>query len=72
MKNLAALKSKKLPFWLTTTIVAGTFGVLFAIEMRCPLRRSKENKLRRNARNFAVAGTAAIALSLTEIPVVEN
>ncbi len=40
------------------------------MEIRRPLRRSTEPKLRRNARNFAVAGISAITLQLVERPVV--
>lgn len=65
-------KSEKLPFWLTGAIVAGTFGTLLLLELRRPLRKEEENKVRRDARNFAVAGTAALALSLTEMPVAER
>jgi sterol desaturase/sphingolipid hydroxylase (fatty acid hydroxylase superfamily) len=72
MRNRNDLRNKKLPFWVTATAVAGTFGILLALEIRCPLRRQQENKLRRGARNFAVAGTAAMALSLTEMPVAEK
>ncbi|MEP6925331.1 MAG: sterol desaturase family protein [Pyrinomonadaceae bacterium] len=62
-------RSEKLPVWLTGAIVVGTFGALFILELRRPLRRNGENKIRRDARNFAVAGIAALALSLTEMPV---
>lgn len=62
-------KSEKLPFWLTGAIVVGTFGALLLFELRRPLRKEKESKARRDARNFAVAGTAALALGLTEMPV---
>lgn len=65
-------KSEKLPFWITAAIVGGTFGALFLLELRRPLRRGREDKLRRDARNFAVAGTAALALSLSEMPVAER
>ncbi len=63
---------KKLPFWLTALVVAGTFGALLAVELSRPLRRPRENKLRHETRNFAVAGTAALALALTEMPVAER
>lgn len=63
---------RKIPFWLTTTIVGGIFAALVLLEVCRPLRSPKENKLRRDVRNFAVAGTAALALSLTEMPVAER
>lgn len=50
----------------------GTFSALVWLERRRPLRRVVESKLRRDARNLAVAGTAALALQLAERPVVER
>ncbi len=50
-------------------ISAGVFGVLFFLEIRRPLRKSVEPKLRRNARNLVVAGLAGVALQLAEQPV---
>ena len=40
---------------VTGVIVAGTFGALLVFELRRPLRDNKENKVRRDARNFAAA-----------------
>ena len=65
-------QSEKLPAWLTVAVVAGTFGALLVFELRRPLRKERENKLRRVARNFAVAGTAAVALAVSEMPVAEK
>jgi sterol desaturase/sphingolipid hydroxylase (fatty acid hydroxylase superfamily) len=65
-------KNRPLPFLLTATVVGTTFAVLFLNELRRPLRCPRENKLRRDTRNFAVAGTAAVALTLTEMPVVKK
>ena len=62
-------QNDKLPSRLIGAIMVGTFGALLVFELRRPLRKGKENKIRRDARNFAVAGTAALALSLTEMPV---
>ena len=44
------------------------FGVLVWRENRRPLRRSVEPALNREGRNLAVAGAAAVALQLTEVP----
>lgn len=63
---------QKIPFLLTAAIVGGMFSALFLLEIRRPLRRLVENKIRRDARNFAVAATVALALSLTEMPVAER
>lgn len=53
---------------ISVPIALGTFGVLLYLENRRPLRRSVEPKLRRNERNLAVAGIAALALQLIEQP----
>jgi sterol desaturase/sphingolipid hydroxylase (fatty acid hydroxylase superfamily) len=56
--------------WLGAALVGGTFAALFLLELQRPLRRTVESKLRRNARNLAVAGLAAAAVQLVERPVV--
>lgn len=53
------------------SLVVGAFGLLWLLERRRPLRRAVEPRLRRNARNLAVAATAAAALRLLERPLVE-
>lgn len=67
--NHTAKKNKKLPVWFSATVVIGTFGILFWMERRRPLRNSVEPKIDRNARNLAVAGVAAAALQISEAPV---
>src|SRR5688572_14146975 len=44
--------------------------LLLWLELRRPLRRSVESKLRRNARNLVVAGLAALSVQVAEKPVV--
>ena len=63
------MKNLKLPAWLNVTLIIGAFGALLWLERRRPLRREVEPKLRRTARNLAVAGIGAVALQLTERPV---
>ena len=53
---------------ISVPIALGTFGALVWLENRRPLRSSVEPKLRRNERNLAVAGIAALALQLAEQP----
>ncbi|MBC7911300.1 MAG: sterol desaturase family protein, partial [Pyrinomonadaceae bacterium] len=65
------MKERKLPNWLGATLAAGAFGLLWFLERRSPLRRSVEPKLKRNARNLAVAGAAALSLQLVERPVIQ-
>ncbi len=51
-------------------LILGTFGVLVWLENRRPLRRSVESKLRRTARNLAVAMLGAVSVQLAEQPIV--
>lgn len=60
---------RPLPPWVSGAIAAATFGVLFWQEIRRPLRKSVEPKLRRNVRNLVVAGLAGVALEVAEQPV---
>lgn len=50
-------------------VIAGVFGALLALELKRPLRKSVEPKLRRNVRNLVVAAAGALALRLAEQPV---
>ena len=59
----------EVPIWVSAPLVVGTFGLLFWLERRWPLRREVEPKLRRNARNLAVAAPGAMTLWLVERPV---
>jgi sterol desaturase/sphingolipid hydroxylase (fatty acid hydroxylase superfamily) len=63
---------RKFPAWISAALAAGAFAALVCLERRRPLRRSVESKLKREARNLAVAGTAAAVLQLAERPVVER
>jgi sterol desaturase/sphingolipid hydroxylase (fatty acid hydroxylase superfamily) len=56
--------------WLMPMLVAGTFGALTWFEVHRPLRRQTESKLRREARNFSVAGLGAVAIQLCLAPVI--
>jgi sterol desaturase/sphingolipid hydroxylase (fatty acid hydroxylase superfamily) len=64
------LRTNDIPGWLSAASVGGTFTALLLLELRRPLRRPVESKLRRNARNLAVAGLAAATVQLIERPVV--
>src|SRR3982751_2325325 len=65
------VKQRKVPDWLSAPLVVGAFGLLWLLERRRPLRREVEPKLRRNARNLAVAGVAAASLQLIERPLIQ-
>lgn len=62
----------KVPAWLSGALVLGAFGALVWLERRRPLRVERESKLRRSARNLAVAAAGAAALQLTEAPLTER
>ena len=66
-----AMKGRKVPAWVSAPLVVGAFGLLVWLERRRPLRRAVEPKLRREARNLAVAAVGAAALRLTEKPVAD-
>jgi sterol desaturase/sphingolipid hydroxylase (fatty acid hydroxylase superfamily) len=53
-------------------LIVGAFGLLAWLERRRPLRRNAEPKLRREARNLAVAAVSAAALQLSERPLIER
>ena len=64
---------RKLPTWITASLAVGALGALVWLERRRPLRRdSIESKLKRDARNLAVAGVAAVTLQLAERPLIER
>jgi sterol desaturase/sphingolipid hydroxylase (fatty acid hydroxylase superfamily) len=65
------MKERRVPAWLSASLVAGAFGLLWLAERRRPLRRAVESKPTREARNLAVAVAAAASLQLIERPVVE-
>ena len=63
---------RPLPGWVGVVLAGGTFAALCWLERRRPLRTDRhEPKLRRDARNLAVAGLSAAAVQLAERPVVE-
>ena len=63
-------REKTVPGWLGAVLTLATYGALVWLENRRPLRRAVESKLRRNARNLAVATISAVSLQLAEQPFV--
>ncbi len=51
-------------------LAASLYLGLYVLERRRPLRRVRQSKVRRNARNLAVAGLTATALQIAERPLV--
>src|SRR5437868_12328808 len=66
----AVMSLKNLPGWISALAVGGAFCGLLWLERRRPLRRSVEPKVRREARNLAVAALSAAAIQVAEKPVV--
>lgn len=62
---------KGLSSWALGALALGAFAVVLYAEHRRPLRTESESKLRRDARNMAVAGLSAVTLQALERPVVE-
>ncbi len=56
--------------WINGLVVIGEFCLLFWLEHRRPLRRSVEPKLRRSARNLSLAALSAVALQVSERPLI--
>lgn len=63
------LKSE-LPDWLNAVLIFGTMATVVVMELRRPLRKEKDDKLTRNARNAAFSVMAAATVGLAEKPVV--
>ncbi len=65
------MQKKGVPAWLGAPLIVGAFAAFAWWERRRPLRRGQvEPKLRREARNLAVAGVGALVLQLAEAPIV--
>jgi len=66
-----AVRLRKVPAWLSSSLVVGAFGLLWLLERQRPLRRSVEPKLRHTGRNVALGGLAAASLQLLERPLIQ-
>ena len=64
----AASLGRELPGWLGAALVVGTLAATLLIENRRPLRRQRQDAVRRNARNVAMALMTITAIRLTEKP----
>ncbi len=63
-------RERTVPGWLGAILTLGTFAALVWLENRRPLRGAVESKLRRTARNLAVATLGAASVQLAEQPLV--
>src|ERR1700682_3407340 len=68
---IPSAKTRQLPWWISGPVILGAFAALVWMERKRPRRRETEPKLRRDARNLAVAGLGAVSLMLAERPVVQ-
>ncbi|HVT02467.1 MAG TPA: sterol desaturase family protein [Thermoanaerobaculia bacterium] len=59
---------RDLPGWLAAALIGGAFVAISIAEARRPLRRQRESRTRRTARNFTMAGLTAAALSALQAP----
>jgi sterol desaturase/sphingolipid hydroxylase (fatty acid hydroxylase superfamily) len=70
LKKRSKLQGNGLPIWLNAILVTGTAVVLLHLERRRPLRRTRQDKLRRNMRNLAMSVTTAATVEALEKPLV--
>ena len=70
MAHRSAELTREPPRWLNVLLICGTLATVLLLELKRPLRRARQGKLSRDARNAAVALVAAATVSLAEKPVV--
>jgi sterol desaturase/sphingolipid hydroxylase (fatty acid hydroxylase superfamily) len=61
----------EVPGWVTRGLVLAALSAILWLERRRPLRRAREDKLRRDARNLAMGAMTAVAVRLGEKPLVD-
>jgi sterol desaturase/sphingolipid hydroxylase (fatty acid hydroxylase superfamily) len=61
---------RPLPAWFNAALVGGACAGLLLLERWRPLRRRTQNKLRRDARNLALAAVAGASLTAAQAPVI--
>ncbi|MDZ4783001.1 MAG: sterol desaturase family protein [Planctomycetia bacterium] len=61
--------NQRLPGWLVGAILGISFTTLLVLERHWPLRKSVESKVRRSARNLALAALGGALIQVTEMPV---
>ena len=68
MAERSEFMTRELPPWLNAVLVFGTLAAVVYFEMKRPLRRARQSKLKRNARNVMMSMMTAATISLTEKP----
>ncbi|MGH8012540.1 MAG: sterol desaturase family protein [Candidatus Binataceae bacterium] len=61
--------ARELPGWLSVGLILGVVAVITWLEIKRPLRRQTQDRLRRNSRNLMVATLSAAAIRYAEKPV---
>ena len=69
MAKRSDVMNRELPKWLNAVLVFGTLATVVLLELKRPLRKEREDKLTRNARNAAFSLMAAATVALAEKPV---
>lgn len=59
----------ELPKWLNAMLVLGTMAAVVVMEMKRPLRKSRQSKVERDSRNVVMSWMAAATVALAEKPV---
>lgn len=67
-KRSKTMKSE-LPKWLNAVLVFGTMATVLLLEIKRPLRKSRQSKIERDSRNVLVSWMAAATVALAEKPV---
>lgn len=68
MKNASRPLDRDVPGWLSGLLIVGVGLAILFFENRRPLRRSRQDKIRRNVRNLFMSITTAAAIRISEKP----
>lgn len=68
MKKRSELLDRELPTWLNGILILGTALTLLYFERKRPLRKARQDKIRRNVRNSFMSGMTAVTVGTTEKP----
>ncbi len=69
-RNESRRALRALPAWVNGGLVLGALAAALILERHRPLRRETQPKLRRDARNLAIAGVAGAGLTVLQAPVI--
>jgi sterol desaturase/sphingolipid hydroxylase (fatty acid hydroxylase superfamily) len=68
MKKKSKLLDREPPGWLNGLLIVGTALTILYFENKRPLRKTRQDKVRRNIRNFAMSVTTAATIRVSEKP----